>query len=384
MMEAWDENMSALVYGIGALSFTGSRDSPVNDNCSRHHIHRLPVELLRHIFLLSVNDIYPSIFSFGNMTISANFAEPPLVFTRVCRLWRVVALSTAGVWSRIQVALPGGVEKLQQFLSSLLRFWLARSGSLPLTLRIVPPPPRTKSRCTFAASAANAQVLEILISEAGRWEMASVMPTTLTFARKDIDAPRLRTLECYWTDLSKLNAPNLCHLHISHQHHLSTAILFTDTDTYKHMRHLHLQVASGQVIHTSLIIFHHLETIVADIGSSDIGTPRDSITHHYLETMTLPLYANPLYRRGFIDIFNGLNLPKLQKLTVAAKPKGPEVKCIMAVLTAASCHLRVLDFQTEIPLSEVDVNEVEPLFSAVREVTVRGEVLRRPATDPPS
>ncbi|KAG0703584.1 hypothetical protein DFH29DRAFT_786983, partial [Suillus ampliporus] len=69
------------------------------------HIHRLPVELLQQIFLLVVNDVSdcPSIFALGPTTISVNFASVPLVFTRVCRNWRVVARSTTGLWSRIRV-----------------------------------------------------------------------------------------------------------------------------------------------------------------------------------------------------------------------------------------------------------------------------------------
>jgi hypothetical protein len=55
----------------------------------------------------------PRIFSLSTYhTISLNVANCPLVFTRVCRLWRVVAHSTPEVWSRIQVAPPGNVKRL--------------------------------------------------------------------------------------------------------------------------------------------------------------------------------------------------------------------------------------------------------------------------------
>ncbi|KAG2124476.1 hypothetical protein BD769DRAFT_1358748, partial [Suillus cothurnatus] len=102
------------------------------------YIYRLPEELLQQIFLFIVNSAsdYPSIFSCRRYTIRANVASPPLVLTRVCHLWRVVALSTAGIWSRIQVVFPGEVRSFKSFLPHLLQCWLARSGNLPLTLHI--------------------------------------------------------------------------------------------------------------------------------------------------------------------------------------------------------------------------------------------------------
>ncbi|KAG1768607.1 hypothetical protein EV702DRAFT_717681 [Suillus placidus] len=123
------------------LSFSRS-SSPVNVTPTEPYIHRLPVELLQQVFLLIVNDVpdCPSIFSCGSDIISVDVASPPLVFIRVCRLWRVVAHSTAGVWSRIQVVLPGKYKPLKPFLPYLLQCWLARSGSLPLTLYIVDKP----------------------------------------------------------------------------------------------------------------------------------------------------------------------------------------------------------------------------------------------------
>src|SRR6267154_1235577 len=110
---------------------THSHVSPVNQNYPKSHIHRLPVELLQHLFLLIVNDMLdcPRIFSYGDTTISANFTSTPLVFTRVCRLWQVVAHSTTKIRSRIQLVLPTRVEPLKPFLPSLLQLWLARSGS---------------------------------------------------------------------------------------------------------------------------------------------------------------------------------------------------------------------------------------------------------------
>lgn len=93
-------------------------------------INCLPVELLQQVFLLILNDVQgnPSIFSFGDTCISADVASPPLLLTRVCRLWRDIAHSTTAIWSRIHVALPSRIQPLKPFLPSLLEVWLARSA----------------------------------------------------------------------------------------------------------------------------------------------------------------------------------------------------------------------------------------------------------------
>ncbi|KAG0699104.1 hypothetical protein DFH29DRAFT_809482, partial [Suillus ampliporus] len=130
---------------IDALPFTHSHAhlSPSNLKLGLDHpeplIHRLPEDLLQDVFLLIVNDLpdCPSIFLLGETTISANFASPPLLFTRVCRRWRVVAYATTAIWSHIKVAFPGKLaEAFKPFLPSLLQFWLDQSGNRPLTLTI--------------------------------------------------------------------------------------------------------------------------------------------------------------------------------------------------------------------------------------------------------
>lgn len=183
------------------LAFTHSYEySPANTvNCPVAHIHILPVELLQHIFLLVVNDIpdCPGVFSYGDTTISANVASPPLVFTRVCRFWRVVAHLTTAVWSRMQVSLPGRVEPLTPFLPSFLQSWLARSGNQPLTLRIASgelPVPNTRC-CTrqpgHEPSQADSQLLTILLSESKRW--GTVTLVSACDWNCDFDTPQLKS-----------------------------------------------------------------------------------------------------------------------------------------------------------------------------------------------
>ncbi|KAG2151586.1 uncharacterized protein EDB93DRAFT_1138288 [Suillus bovinus] len=350
-------------------------------DCPAAHIHMLPVELLQHIFLLIVNDVpdCPGVFSYGDTTISANVGSPPLVFTRVCHFWRVIAHSTTAIWSCMQVSLPGRVEPLKPFLPSFLQSWLARSGNQPLTLRIVSGqlPVRTTRRCTRQSyhkpSQADSQLLEILLSESKRW--GTVVLASADDLNHNFNTPQLRSLQCCWSELSSFNAPNLTHLHIIYR--WSLTMRFRHIPTCDNIRHLWVQNASARVIRSTFLMFPLMESIKVDLIISDIGHPHNSTTHSCLNSITFPIPSDPFQQREVLKIFDELCLPMLRKLTFVADPEESEVSCIVAALEIASCNVRVIDFQTTTPLSEIDMDVIEPLFSVAREVTIHGKALCR-------
>ncbi|KAG0694796.1 hypothetical protein DFH29DRAFT_838210 [Suillus ampliporus] len=261
--------MEAVVHRIDA-SHSRVSPGPVNLKYLEPPIFRLPAELLQEIFLLVVNDVpgCPSIFSFREFTMSANFSSPPLLFTRVCRYWRVVAHSTTVIWSRIKVDLPGRIiVSFKPFLPSLLQFWLALSGSRPLTLRIQPTLSPITLRCKKKMvwghhfSQADHRLLEILFAEKGRWE--TVVGASRIFDDGDIlVTPQLKTLECSWSDVRRFHAPDLCRLRIIDS--CLAQIQFIPVLTCRNIRYLHLHGASSNIIHHTSVIFPHLKTIVVD------------------------------------------------------------------------------------------------------------------------
>ncbi|KAG2103472.1 uncharacterized protein F5147DRAFT_706206 [Suillus discolor] len=369
--------MQVFVHTVGVLSSVSSQ--AVNLSYSESPIHRLPVELLQHVFLLIIKDVpdYPSIFSFGGTTISGNFARPPLLFTRVCRLWRAVAHSTTGIWSHIKVGLPTESFPLKPFLPSLLRSWLAWSGSQPLTIRMEYISPSVHGH--FCPS--NTQLLEILFAETTRWETVFCMFDV--FERSEnFNAPQLRTLQCNWpSDVTRFNAPNLRRIRFGP---LSAVIRSRPTATCKNIRHLRIQSAPVAVIHSSLSFFPHVETLVIDYyiaPNSDSGS--HTTTYSCLESMTIPLFHYHYHRDPFIELFRGLRLPMLQKLNVVGNPDTPEVEGIITALAVAeSCNIQVVDFQprfwTNARRNNVYIR-VEPLLSVAREVAICGEVVARRA-----
>ncbi|OJA17639.1 hypothetical protein AZE42_10854 [Rhizopogon vesiculosus] len=355
------------------------------------YIHRLPVEILQQVFLFAVKDVpgCPSIFSFeyndpisemfepSIRSISANFSSPPLVLTRVCRFWQVVAYSTTGIWSRIQVVttFQGRIRPSGPFLPSLLRFWLARSGSEPLALHIVARPHlyRSKSRAAWGPGGYS-QLLGILLAEAWRWKTVTVsgMPPRCTsrvgFDVPVMNMPQLKTLECHAIDLDRFNAPNLRCLYLFDQYYL----LSRPTPTTTGILHLHLQTATAHVIRLTATASPHLETLVVDHISLYRNQERVTyVAHPCLTSMTLPVVADIAHRQAFIDIFDGLDLPVLQKFILLGELGEQEVAHVMEALEVASCHVRVVEFQTDAPQSEVDLGIAEPLLSLVADVTVR-------------
>jgi len=108
---------------------------------------RLLPDILQEIFYHCIGQSYP--------VLSATRA--PLLLTRVCGLWRSVALSFPRIWTKLHIPLPGdprmspsyvisssrAIEVRCQIFSRLMQLrcqavkeWLGRSGSLPLSLSI--------------------------------------------------------------------------------------------------------------------------------------------------------------------------------------------------------------------------------------------------------
>lgn len=223
--------------------------------------------------------------------VSANFAAPPLLFTRVCRLWRAVAHSTSGIWSRIQVDLPGRYEPLKPSIPSLLQFWLACSGNQPLTLRIGYGYRRFVYRWEnhsrrLPDSEPNSQLLEILLSEKGRWEALTFASSICQWevTRAKLDTPKLKTLECDLSNFRRFRAPNLSRLRIRGLYDVSEIRIPTSTN----VRHLHLNNAYVVDIHSISMVFPCLNTLVVDRFFYSRSHP-DTRSYLKIQSMTLPI-----------------------------------------------------------------------------------------------
>ncbi|KAG1824833.1 uncharacterized protein BJ212DRAFT_549302 [Suillus subaureus] len=308
----------------------------------------------------------PSILSSEHNIVSLDVANPPLVYTRVCRLWRVVAHSTPRVWSHIQIVLRVKIKPWKPFFPYFLQCWLARSGRLPLTLYIVD---GFQHRIHgWVQPGANSRVLDVLLSESQRLE--TVLMSPVYSWDPDFDTPQLRTLVCNNRSLRRINAPKLSRLHFYGYFYLNVP----DGQPTLTCRNLRLEAASTHAICSAIASFPHLETILVDEAVGfyyrDVPTP---ISSSVLKSMILPLaYVLKDTQQGHIHLFTRLHLPMLQKLTLVGAPEKVQVDCLLAMLAVASFQVPVVDFQTSTPLSTVHMNNIAPLLSIVREVTHDG------------
>ncbi|KAK0506585.1 hypothetical protein EDD18DRAFT_36773 [Armillaria luteobubalina] len=67
-----------------------------------HPIRSIPDDVLRHIFLFCVHEVYDLLKGLGTPN-SLDSHHPPWTLSRVCRTWRRVSLSTASLWRCLSI-----------------------------------------------------------------------------------------------------------------------------------------------------------------------------------------------------------------------------------------------------------------------------------------
>ncbi|KAJ7242656.1 hypothetical protein C8J57DRAFT_1526017 [Mycena rebaudengoi] len=85
------------------------------------HIHKLPVEVLTHIFLDCLPDLH-------HRAIAPS--DAPIVFTRICTHWRSIALNTPRLWSSVLVDSRRAPD------AAAVDAWVGHAGSKPLTVEL--------------------------------------------------------------------------------------------------------------------------------------------------------------------------------------------------------------------------------------------------------
>jgi hypothetical protein len=128
-------------------------------------VQTLPPEIISEIF---VN------------CLSVPYREPdpnraPLLLGRICRQWRSIALSTPKLWSRVvRYDVPDVVVPTDS-LCELLKIWLARSGSHPLTIHLTYED--WSGHGVVDHSRLNHQYLQdLLLQHAHHWEIVTLAP----------------------------------------------------------------------------------------------------------------------------------------------------------------------------------------------------------------
>ncbi|KAF5330156.1 hypothetical protein D9611_010618 [Ephemerocybe angulata] len=150
-------------------------------------IRRLPTPIMEAIFL----------FSFPSKPISPiSISDPPLVFLRVCRPWRNMAMEMPRLWADFTATVPfqlfhTKMTAVRSFEAELSR-WLERSGCLPLTVQAHMPYGFGPSPVMEALS----RVARLAAKHSDRWESLDfkLCRSTLTAFRNITELTALKSL----------------------------------------------------------------------------------------------------------------------------------------------------------------------------------------------
>ncbi|KAH9478747.1 hypothetical protein JR316_0009207 [Psilocybe cubensis] len=128
IIEAEVARVSATLVGLMNESISLKRT--VNDQYSPFLLH-LPVEIISEIFSFCLPSFDPK----NDMPSTGDPPFTPFVFGAVCASWRRIAWSTPMLWSKLTFRLISPLNIHTQV--NLLEEWLARSGELPLSIRLM-------------------------------------------------------------------------------------------------------------------------------------------------------------------------------------------------------------------------------------------------------
>jgi len=144
-------------------------------------VRRLPPDVLHEIF-------FHCLPTHRNPIMESS--ESPVLLTRICSSWRVIALSSPRIWSKIHIPLPGdpsfssgygittdetSLSRRRQRFNGLLqlrcdvvRGWFSRSGTCPLSISIHHPSSYFDSQNPKVDELSH-EMFNILLTFAGRW-----------------------------------------------------------------------------------------------------------------------------------------------------------------------------------------------------------------------
>ncbi|KAJ7912894.1 hypothetical protein B0H13DRAFT_2659840 [Mycena leptocephala] len=120
-------------------------------------VRRLPEDIIRSIFLRTLPTT-------RNPTISID--EAPFLLCRICRSWRIIALSSPRLWASIHIVVP--TQSRVQRLTDLVATWFTRSGTVPLDISMA-----------FSASCGTecdiSTLLSVLVAASRRWKQIQIV-----------------------------------------------------------------------------------------------------------------------------------------------------------------------------------------------------------------
>ncbi|KAF8166855.1 hypothetical protein BJ912DRAFT_934401 [Pholiota molesta] len=326
-----------------------------------HPMRRLPVDLLREVFLHCIPTDHNAILS---------RVEEPMSLTRVCSAWRAVALATPALWASLHITVPlpisstelagsdvdpvwskAAAENAMRMRTRMVQEWLLRSGACRLDISL-----HDQERLEYQLPNANyEEFLKLIIPHSRRWRSMTfntIADSLIRVAALDAeDVPALEDIAINvpyfmhtlpgvpdfpllsWGDKPLLSAPRLRRVTFSNLgENINTLPLH-----FRHLTHISLKSGPGHNRngHTSLANISLLLEKCHNLTSA-----RLQIAYQHVPQSATPAGAppQPICTRPIV-------LPHLVHLSLLTSEE--HISSFFAMLDAP--QLRVLEYHNRVP-----------------------------------
>ncbi|KAJ6485385.1 hypothetical protein C8R47DRAFT_537908 [Mycena vitilis] len=310
---------------------------------------RMPQDVVQEVFLACLPKQRNSVMS---------TKDAPLLLTRICSVWRIIALSTPALWASLHIPLEHVFDGLgeQRPLE-----WLERSGRCPLSLTIVGA--RTMEHWERFETENVDAMFQVLSGCADRWRSVELcFETTEGLSRlAGVHTPSLNSAKVYGAgpeirELKLLTAPNLRELMVR---------MYRDFDNiipqlplrWDYLTHLMFQTVErlspqGLAPDVSLEILRRCPSLISfksDINNSLGNNPPDfppqpPIILPSLQELILMRDSSSLGTRSIDFLLSNLEMPQLRRLQLPTpNPHKPSLPFLgnLAVRSPLIEHLSI-------------------------------------------
>jgi hypothetical protein len=313
-------------------------------------IHKLPLEIGSHIFRLCLPTL-----DFEDVQLWKEAAT----FTRVlrlgavCRKWRELAWATPDLWDTLYLRIsPSMKHSLAESLPGLLREWLDRSGTHPLTfffhyVRRFEESDDSSSydeisheATVFSSESAAELVIEVINLHSGRWRnlhlnasanisgrlCGSMQPNQLLYLALELDGERSPTQKFimkskpFPTQLSLTNFPPTM-IDIGWEN-ITRAMLYN--------------LSANECLEV-LQRTPALEHCLAELWNDSTVNPGTTILHRRLHSLNSSYSGT-----GFLE---AINVPSLEEWVHNTEGNPLSVMAIVSLLKRSGCCLKILNLQ---------------------------------------
>jgi F-box-like len=288
----------------------------------------------------------------------------PLSLGAICSYWREIAWSTPRLWSSLVVCLKPHTAIVQE--------WLARSGQLPLSIRILSHPYKLIPRDWRQAISALADIIN---QYSNRWfDLDLCIPQYFYqfFRAIDNHAPILRSIRfdsSYACDGQKfqLTCPRL------ERAHLSSSPMDGIDIQWDNLTHLTLDnisfIDSFHVLRrTPRLVFCKISYAQLEIG------PSQPLILASLRTLLIPNYC-------FYEYLNNLITPCLEELSLSSY-SNVKMNIIASFFERSACSLRSFSMIFEVSAYLEGFMSLLPLIPSLKTLSITSNFASE--NDPPS